>query len=256
MKTRKILYVADAFQTLEGDGVPIRRAIPSRAVQLGDVDPFLLLDDFEAPPVTQAGPSGFSQHPHRGFEIITYLLSGRIADEVEGEKAQLIEAGGLQRITAGSGTFHGGGQQEISKDPIHGLQIWINLAQADKKLKPDFQVFTPEQLPVKALKGASARILVGEGSPVTLHTQGTFVDFQMEAGAELDWELPASWRGYAYGLKGEGSLGGEKVKAAQIAVLGEGGALNAKAGPGGFRFLLAAGMPHREPIRWRGPYVD
>src|SRR5581483_4295067 len=187
---RTVRYVADSFTTLEGDGVPIRRAIPSRTIRLEDVDPMLLLDDFQAEADPDPDGPGFPRHPHRGFEIITYLLSGRGADVDDEGNVQKFEGGGLQKITAGAGMEHGGAPRERSDEPIRGLQIWINLAKKDKKLAPEYQVVSPNEIPEVKKDGVVARVLVGEGSPTRLHTPTLFLDVKMAAKKEFEWDIP------------------------------------------------------------------
>src|SRR5258708_7889382 len=145
VKDRTIRYVTDSFVTLEGPGIPIRRAIPSRTVRLQDVDPMLLLDDFQADSMP-ARPEGFGEHHHRGFEIITYAMRGNLTDVTPEGRVQRVKPGGLQKITAGAGMSHGAAPTEEQKEPFRGLQIWINLAKKDKKLEPEFQVVEPSDV--------------------------------------------------------------------------------------------------------------
>jgi redox-sensitive bicupin YhaK (pirin superfamily) len=254
---KKIRYVVDSFVTLEGPGIPIRRAIPSRSVRLEDVDPMLLLDDFKADSMP-ASEEGFGEHPHRGFEIITYALQGGMFDRTRDGHVQQVKEGGLQKITAGSGMWHGAGPNPGHPDPLRGLQIWINLAKKDKKLAPEYQVVDPSEIPVVKKAGSVARVLVGKGSPTRLHTEALFLDVSLEPDSTFEWEIPAAFQGYAYVLEGKGKFGAEGKAAdeGQIAVLGEGERLKVTTGKSPLRFLLAAGQPHREPVRWTGPYVD
>src|SRR5581483_10902540 len=124
-----------AYETVEGGGVVISRALPHNRVSLEDVDPFLLLDEAQIDP---KGP-GFPEHPHRGFEIITSILSGWAAHKDNLGNEGRIQAGGVMRLTAGSGIWHGeeaGGEGSRA----HGLQFWVNLPLAEKKRKPEFQL--------------------------------------------------------------------------------------------------------------------
>src|SRR3954462_4293578 len=110
-KARAIRYVTDSFTTLEGPGIPIRRALPSRSVRLEDVDPLLLLAEFEMGDMPDV-PEGFGPHPHRGFEIITYAVKGNLTDATPDGHVQHVSEGGLQKITAGAGMSHGAGAME------------------------------------------------------------------------------------------------------------------------------------------------
>jgi redox-sensitive bicupin YhaK (pirin superfamily) len=255
-KEREILRVANAFETIEGPGIPIRRAIPTGAISIEEVDPFLLLDHarLEQMPVLEEGEG---THPHRGFEVLSYVLEGHVDDQGE-VGIQRIEAGGLQKITTGSGIEHGGAPSDGTGGPAEMLQIWINLAQKDKKLKPEYQLMAPEEIPETKSGSATIRTLVGKGSPARLHTPAQMLDVRVEADGEFSWELPESYQGYVYVLQGDGHFGSNDVPArkSQVAVLGKGALLRARAGSKGLRFFLAAGQPHREPVRWRGPFVD
>jgi redox-sensitive bicupin YhaK (pirin superfamily) len=257
VKERGIKQVGESFTTLEGPGIPIRRPLPSRTVKLEDVDPMLLLDhgDIEEMPRLFAGQG---THRHRGFEVITYVTEGHLDDQPGDGPIQRVEKGGLQRITAGSGISHGGAPSEGGGGPVGALQIWINLAQKDKKADPEAQVVAPAELPVVETDSALTRVLAGPGSPTRLLTPALMLDVKVKAGGAFEWDVPEAYQGYVYLLKGEGAYAadGTPVRETQIAVLGEGGRLKAKAGAQGLRFFLAAGRPHREPIRWSGPYVD
>lgn len=254
-KEKQVKYVADSFVTLEGPGIPIRRAIPSRSVRLEDVDPMLLVDDFQMDSLP-ASEEGFGEHPHRGFEIITYALQGGAFDRTRDGHVHRVKEGGLQKITAGAGMAHGAGPSEAIEGPVHGLQLWINLAKKDKKVAPEYQVVDPSEIPEVRKPGSRTRVLVGPGSPTRLHTPALFLDVTVDAGSDFEWDIPAEYQGYAYVLEGKGKFGGHAATEGQIAVIGEGERFKATAGKTGLRFLLAVGTPHREPIRWSGPFVD
>ena len=252
---RQIAKVADSFVVMEGAGVPIRRALPSRAIPIQQVDPWLLLDHFKMEDFGSG--ESFPPHPHRGFEIVTYMIQGTgHHQDSEGNKGA-VRSGGLQRLTAGRGIWHGeGGGGE--KGPVNGLQLWINLAQAQKRIPPGYQAVQAEEIPERQVGDATVRVLVGEGSPTQLQTPALYYDVTLPPNGQTDLDLSAGFQGFAYVLEGSATLGSNaaEAQATQIAVLGEGGALTAKAGPDGTRFVLAGGQPHREPVRFNGPYVD
>src|SRR5258708_11016088 len=124
VKERSIKQVGDSYTTLEGPGIPIRRPLPTRTVGPEDVDPMLMLDhaELEAMPELYEGQG---THYHRGFEVITYVLTGSVDDQPGDGPVQHIEQGGLQRITTGSGISHGGAPSEGGGGPVEALQIWI-----------------------------------------------------------------------------------------------------------------------------------
>jgi hypothetical protein len=168
-----------------------------------------------------------------------------------------VQSGGLQRITAGRGIWHGeGGGGEHG--PVNGLQLWINLARVQKQIDPGYQAVQAEQIPERQVGDAKVRVLLGGGSPTQLHTPAVYYDVTLPANGQTSIDLPDGFQGFAYVLQGEGAFGsnGAAVAATQIGVLGTEGALAAKASAQGVRFVVAAGKPHREPVRFNGPYVD
>lgn len=253
---RRVERVADSHVAMEGAGVPIRRALPSREATYGSVDPFLLLDHFQSD--TRTMGEGFPPHPHRGFEIVTYVTDGSMAHSDSEGNHGVVHAGGLQRITAGRGIEHGegpGGQP----GPIGGLQLWINLPRRLKGVPPGYQGVEAADLPVAQVGGALVKTLVGEGSPVTLQTPAVYYDVTVPAGERAELPLPDGYQGFVYALSGSGRLGsnGEPVTAGQLAVLGATGSLPVEGdGPDGLHFVLGAGVPQREQPRWYGPFVD
>jgi redox-sensitive bicupin YhaK (pirin superfamily) len=253
---RRVVAVADSHVVMEGAGVPVRRVLPSRVATYDLVDPFLLLDDFQME-VDPQSPA-FPPHPHRGFEIITYLLEGAASHSDSEGNTAVVSAGGLQRITAGRGIWHGEGPGGQAPGRVRGLQLWINLARAEKQIAPSYQTVEADQIPVRRIGDATVRVLVGEGSPTTLRTPAIYYDVQLPPGGRATLPIPEGYQGFAYVLEGEAILGSNEatVRAGQLAVLGEGGPLSAAGGAGGARFVLGAGRPHREPVRWYGPFVD
>jgi redox-sensitive bicupin YhaK (pirin superfamily) len=248
---------------LEGGGVPIRRALPSRNVPYAVVDPFLLLDEGQLKVTGKS--ANFPIHPHRGFEIVTYSLRGplgqkQIADGRE-ERASVAE-GGLLRITAGRGMAHGEGSEGQQLPPegleVHILQLWINLARADKGVEPSYQTVDPAQIPEQTWGKARVRVLVGEGSPVQLHTPALYLDLDLPAGERVEAPVPEGWQGFAYLVGGSGRFGADEKQASagDLVVLGPGAAFPVTAEGEGVRFVLAAGRPYGEAPRWNGSFVD
>jgi quercetin 2,3-dioxygenase len=265
---RPIAHVAEASGTPEGAGAFVRRAIP--LPNLGFVDPFLLLDEFSVSP-----PAGFPLHPHRGFEIITYLLEGGLAHGDSAGNRAVVGAGGLQKITAGRGMEHS--ETPAFPGTNRGLQLWINLARAEKQIQPEYQEIQPNDVPVERQDGATVRLLAGEGSPIRLHTPLVYLDVTLDPAATFSRSLPAEWQGAVYVLSGAGSFGSNQApgRTGQVLVFGPAAddgntaraagtkgaeaedGLHVTADPGeSLRFALVAGRPHREPVRWFGPFVD
>ena len=252
--SRSLRGVYPAANTLEGAGVPIKRALPTRDGRYEPVDPFLLLDDVELR--VTGGPS-FPPHPHRGFEIITYLLSGGMTHEdSEGHRATVGPLG-LQHILTGSGMWHGE-EHDHSQGTMRGLQMWINLARSEKSREPAYTAVNGPDVPVERVGHATIRKLAGEGGAVALVTPAIYYDVTIDPSATENFPIADGWQGFVYVLSGLGSFGNpaETVGDGEIGILGPTGGLTVIAGTSGVRFMLGAGQPLREPIRWRGPYVD
>ncbi len=253
---RPVERVADSQVVMEGAGVPVRRVLPSRLVTYNLVDPFLLLDHFRVQ--AEMAEGGFPPHPHRGFEIITYMIAGGSSHSDSEGNQGIVHAGGLQRITAGRGIWHGEGLGAGESGSTEGLQLWINLGRRDKQVPPGYQGVEAGQFPLWSIGEAQVKVLVGEGSPTELRTPARYFDVTLPAGGSADLPLPADYQGFAYLLSGDGLFGSNRqgATAGQVAVLGAGGPLPVVVGAQGARFVLAAGAPHREPVRWNGPFID
>jgi redox-sensitive bicupin YhaK (pirin superfamily) len=254
---RKIKKAARAFETMEGGGVMVSRALPNRQVSLEDVDPFLLLDEARIDP---KGP-GFPEHPHRGFEIITYLLEGWGSHQDNLGNKGRVEAGGLMKLTAGKGMWHGeqAGGEGAGAGVAHGLQFWVNLPLAQKKREPEFQLLQSSEIKEVSAAGSKTRVLVGPGSAVRIVTPIHYLDVTVDPGAAWEWDLDPAWQGYAFVLEGVGLFGAEESAGSPklLLLLGSGGGLKVKnSGATPLRFMLAAGQPLRQKILWDGPFVD
>ncbi len=256
---RPITRAHNPVVVMEGGGVPVHRALPSHEVPYEEVDPFLLLDVFDASEMSSRGEGpAFPKHPHRGFEILTYLLSGATTHAGSIGDGTVVRGGGLQKITTGRGIWHGEGPDPGSDEPVRGLQLWVNLARKDKGIDPEYQILEPEAVPVEEQGGAKVRVLVGEPSSIRLRTPALYLDVTVSPGATFRRTIPRDFQGFVYVLSGRGSFGakGTEGKGGQLLVLGQGDALSAKATNGPLRFMLAAARPRREPVRWNGPFVD
>jgi len=237
------LEVVTAVEVPEGDGVTVRRLMPV-AGRL-NFDPFVLWDHFDI-----AG-GGFPDHPHRGFEAITYLFDGgmRHADNL-GNRGT-VGPGGAQRFTAGSGIVH----SELPDGHAHGVQLWINLPQRLKAIDPDYQQLQAAGLPEEEGDGVVVRTIVGTGSPLTLHTEVTYLDLRFTAGGRLSRPIPAGHRGLVYAVGGETEVERRRIGAGDACFVDGADGLTITSDAGA-RLLWVFGRPHGEPIRQHGPYVD
>jgi len=261
MSERRVVKIVTGQPTSDGAGVRLRRVIGTQ--DLDHLDPFLLLDEFKSDRPDDY-LAGFPDHPHRGFETVTYMLAGsmRHQDHV-GNRGELI-AGSVQWMTAGRGIIHSEMPQQ--KDGLMwGFQLWVNLPARDKMTAPRYQDVPPEKVPTVALSdGASARVLVGEAGGVSgpvngVATQPLYLDVTLAPRGRLSHGLPAGHSAFAYVYDGRARFGpledSTEVAAGQLAVLGDGELVNVATGDGTARFLLLAARPLREPIARYGPFV-
>jgi redox-sensitive bicupin YhaK (pirin superfamily) len=254
---RKILAVGVKKEVMEGAGVLVGRALPQGRLGLEPLDPFLMLDHFKMEP----GGPGFPEHPHRGFEILTYIRQGWGSHKDNFGNEATVKAGGLMRLTAGKGMWHGEGGGAGEGKVIEGLQFWVNLKKAQKKIDPAFQHVEDAELPRQSQDGGktSIKVLVGPGSPVKILTPMFYLEVTMQPGASFQWDIPAEHQGFVYVLQGSALFPTDGAQAAEghVAVLGQGGGLKVQnAGSAELVFVIAAGEAHREPVLWNGPFVD
>ncbi len=257
MKTRNIKRLVRGQETSDGAGVRLTRVIGSH--QLLQLDPFLLLDDFRSDnPDDYIG--GFPPHPHRGFETVTYLLAGRMEHRDNAGHAGVLQAGGVQWMTAGRGVVHS--EMPMQEDGLlAGFQLWVNLPAAEKMTAPRYQEFEADAIPHEARdEGAVVRVVAGETSrgtrgPVThLTTPVRYFDISLRKGARFVEPLPEAYTAFVYLVEGELAIEDETVPPLALAQLGEGAGVELEARADS-RLLLVAGQPLNEPIARRGPFV-
>ena len=263
LTTRAVTRVVTAQEASEGAGVRIRRSIGTP--ELDHLDPFLLLDEFKSDQASDY-MAGFPDHPHRGFETVTYMLAGAMEhQDHKGNRGNLV-AGSVQWMTAGRGIVHS--EMPRQEDGLMwGFQLWINLPAREKMREPRYQDIAPDRIPeVDAGGGVRVRVIAGErdgvAGPVSgVATQPLYLDARLPPAASFVQALPAGHNAFAYVFDGEAVLGGApgtdgtRVGAGRLAVLGEGERFAATAGPPGACLLLVAAAPLREPIARYGPFV-
>ncbi|RDX91543.1 Pirin-like protein [Mucuna pruriens] len=238
----------------EGVGAVVRRSIGR--FELKYFDPFLVLDEFSV-----TAPAGFPDHPHRGFETVTYMLQGAITHEdFEGHKGT-IEAGDLQWMTAGRGILHS--EMPAAQGTQKGLQLWINLASKYKMIEPRYQEVLSKDIAEAEDDGIKVRVIAGEAlgikSPIYTRTPTMFLDFSLKPGGHLQQPIPKSWNAFVYILEGEGIFGNLKSQPANshhILLLGSGDGLEAwNKSSKLLRFILVGAEPLGEPLVQFGPFV-
>ncbi|XP_059653396.1 pirin-like protein isoform X2 [Cornus florida] len=238
----------------EGDGAVVRRSIGSS--ELKNLDPFLMLDEFAVSP-----PAGFPDHPHRGFETVTYMLEGSFSHQDFAGHKGTIGTGDVQWMTAGRGIIHS--EMPAGEGTQRGLQLWINLSSKDKMIEPRYQELLREDIKREEKDGVEVRIIAGEAmgiqSPDYTRTPTMYLDFTLKPGAQLHQNISESWNSFVYIIEGEGvfgSLNSSPVTAYHVLVLGHGDGLsvwNKSAKP--LRFVLIGGQPLNEPVVQYGPFV-
>ncbi|KAL0399158.1 UNVERIFIED_CONTAM: Pirin-like protein [Sesamum radiatum] len=238
----------------EGVGATVRRSIGR--FELKYFDPFLVLDEFSV-----SAPAGFPDHPHRGFETVTYMLQGAVRHEDFEGHSGTIEAGDLQWMTAGRGIVHS--EMPASEGTQKGLQLWINLSSKYKMIEPRYQEMNSRDIAEASKDGVRVRVIAGEAlgikSPIYTRTPTMFLDFTLKPGSQIRQPIPESWNAFVYVLEGDGILGTARssaVSAHHLVLLGSGDgveAWNRSSKP--LRFILVGGEPLGEPVVQYGPFV-
>lgn len=258
MNTRTITQLIQGMPASDGAGVRLSRIIGQPALDM--LDPFLMLDEFGS---DQPGDyiAGFPEHPHRGFETVTYMLDGRMRHGDNQGNSGLLTAGSAQWMTAGRGILHSE-MPEQEAGLMRGFQLWVNLPARDKMCAPRYQDIPPERIPeVRPADGVSVHIVAGtlEGidGPVSgVVTQPIFWDISLQPGATISLPLPATHNAFAYVFEGGAvELGGQPLDHKELAVLSAGETVSLQAGAQPARLLLVAGLPIGEPVARHGPFV-
>ena len=247
--------------TSDGAGVKLTRVIGGPA--LPDLDPFLLLDEFGTDKAEDY-IAGFPEHPHRGFETVTYMLDGRMRHRDNHGNEGLLTSGSVQWMTAGRGLVHSE-MPEQESGRMRGFQLWVNLPAREKMTEPRYQEFAPDHIPVVApAAGVEVKVIAGRvgdtvGPIVQPATDPVYLDIALQPGVAWEYALPDGHNAFAYVFEGAATVGeGDDARAletAEMGVLGGGGALSLRAGEAGARLILVAGTPLREPVVRYGPFV-
>jgi len=256
---RRVTRVVRGMPTSDGAGVKMLRVIGQP--QLQNLDPFLMLDAFGS---EKAGDyiAGFPDHPHRGFETVTYMLAGRMQHKDNKGNSGDLGPGSVQWMTAGRGIVHSEMPLQES-GRMAGFQLWVNLPAADKMCAPRYQDIPAHDVPVVTDSGgAIVKILAGSlggatGPVSAVATDPTYLDVTLPATSRFSYAIPAGHTAFAYVFEGEVGFGepATAVRETHLAVLSEGAHVLACAGAAPGRFILLAGRPLREPIVQYGPFV-
>lgn len=267
--TRPVQSIVTAQASFEGAGFPVYRPFPQPGADLGATDPFLMLD--EMGPI-EYGPGeavGAPDHPHRGFETVTYLFDGEMEHRDSTGGGGVLRGGDTQWMTAGAGLVHSEEPTEaMLRDGglMHGLQLWVNLPRSEKLTPPRYQDLNGDKLTLarsrdgRALLRLVAGDLGGQSGPGSTHTPIVYAHASIESGGRLALVWPADYNALVYVAKGRVRVGDDtrEVGEHQLAVLGDAGesvAIQAVGDGEVAEVILLGGRPLHEPVAWYGPFV-
>ena len=263
--TRRVTRLIAAKPATDGAGVRMKRlqGVPD----LPSFDPFLMLDEFKSDDPT-AYIGGFPDHPHRGFETVTYLLAGRMRHSDNHGNSGSLGPGGVQWMTAGRGIVHSE-MPEQENGLLWGFQLWLNLPAKEKMVKAGYRDISAEEIPdIELAPGVTGKLIAGHLAETdgpgraagAAKTAPVYLDLRLAPGTAVSLPLPESHAGFVYVYDGEAAIGEagatEAVGAGRLAALSEGASL-AIANPTASetRLLLLAGQRLGEPIVQYGPFV-
>jgi redox-sensitive bicupin YhaK (pirin superfamily) len=258
MSDRQIRRRVRGIDTADGAGVKLKRVIGQP--MLDTLDPFLLLDEFRSDSADDY-IAGFPEHPHRGFETVTYMLAGHMRHgDNHGNRGDL-GPGSVQWMTAGRGILHSEMPQQ-ENGLMWGFQLWVNLPAKDKMTAPRYQDIDPGRIPtVHPADGVAVKVIAGELAGATGPVEGiatapVYLDIALEPGAQVAIPLPAGHHAFAYVFDGsEAEVAGERLGRSELAVLSDGDRLRLAGRDAPARVLLVAGRPLDEPVARYGPFV-
>lgn len=273
--SREVVLINEAPSGFEGAGFPVRRAFAG--IDLRFADPFLMLDHLGAVDYGPGEAKGAPDHPHRGFETVTYLLDGEFEHRDSTGGGGFLRPGDTQWMTAGAGIVH----SEMPSDQLlrnggilHGTQLWVNLPAAQKWTEPRYQdlagssftlLDSPDGGTVKVIAGAVG----GHEGPGSTFTPITYLHVSIPAGGRVTLPWRTDFNALVYALGGSGTIGRERspISEGRTAVLGDGdtieiaaddvidGAAADRSGQGSLEALVLGGLPIREQVAWYGPFV-
>jgi redox-sensitive bicupin YhaK (pirin superfamily) len=262
----RIVRTVRGMPASDGAGVKLTRVIGTP--QLDMLDPFLMLDEFGTDRAEDY-LAGFPDHPHRGFETVTYMLDGRMRHKDNHGNEGLLVPGSVQWMTAGRGLVHSE-MPEQQEGRMRGFQLWVNLPASAKMTDPRYQEFAPERIPLAApAPGVAVKVIAGSvvdadgtlvrGPIEQPATDPLYLDIALAPGAAWSHALPDGHNAFAYAFEGDAVVGeGEDARPLathELGILGGGAVLAVRGGKQGARLILVAGRPLGEPVARHGPFV-
>lgn len=257
MQPREVERLVRGVQTADGAGVKLTRVLTQDLQRR--LDPFLMLDAFRNDnPDDYIG--GFPDHPHRGFETVTYMIAGRMRHRDSAGNEGLLGPGGVQWMTAGSGLIHSE-LPEQEEGLMEGFQLWLNLPAERKMTKPGYRDMAPDAIPEYTTNdGVRVRVIAGEshgvaGAVTRPDTEPLFLDIHLAAGSSFSQVLPAGHHAFVYTYRGSARVAGTVVPDRHMGILRDDGETLEVTAAEPTRLLLIAGKPLNEPIAQYGPFV-
>jgi redox-sensitive bicupin YhaK (pirin superfamily) len=268
MAIRSVSHVIKGTPTLEGGGFLVHRPFPSSA--LSDFDPFLLLDEMGPMDVRPGEAKGAPDHPHRGFETVTYMLSGSFRHKDSQGHAGKLASGDVQWMTAGRGVIH---SEEPSNEfqqtggRLHGVQLWVNLPKTDKMIRPHYQEIPGEKIPSAQTSdgNVTVRVVAGESlgvrAVIETRTPIFYLDFMLKPGGKVVQPVARDFNAFAYVIEGPVLFGSHTApveRGNMVAFERDAEEIRIEAPPenqSSARVLLIGGRPLNEPIARYGPFV-
>ncbi len=268
VRGRTVAGIVNSIETLEGGGFLVRRPFPKAS--FSDFDPFLLLDEMGPMDVAPGEAKGAPDHPHRGFETVTYMLSGEMEHKDSAGHAGRLKPGDVQWMTAGAGVVHAempSAEFQRTGGRMHGFQLWVNLPRNEKMTKPRYQEIPNSRIP----KATSSEELVtvsviageamGQQAVIETRTPIIYLHYRLEPGGVVNQPVPAAYNAFAYIVDGAGLFGAEGERGADgrmVMFAPDGDEVrieNSATSKAALEVLLIAGVPLNEPIARYGPFV-
>ena len=267
-KTRAVAGVVNSIETLEGAGFLVRRPFPKP--QFSEFDPFLLLDEMGPMELGPNQAKGAPDHPHRGFETVTYMLSGEMQHKDSRGHAGSLTPGDVQWMTAGAGVVHSempSAEFARKGGRMHGFQLWVNLPKRDKMIKPRYQEFPGAQIPrvTSADELVTVKVIAGEamGQKAVIETRTPimYLHYSIKPGGVVTQTVPTDFNTFAYVIDGRGLFGAEREAGedGQMVLFAHDGdevrIENPSDATTTLEILLIGGVPLNEPVARYEPFV-
>jgi redox-sensitive bicupin YhaK (pirin superfamily) len=260
--TRSVAEIVHARPQLEGEGMIVTRPFPTE--HLDHLDPFLLLDRMGPATHGPGEAKGAPDHPHRGFETVTYILEGAVEHEDSQGNRGRIGAGDVQWMTAGAGVIHSELPSEEIREKggrMHGFQLWVNLPRRDKMMKPRYQELRARDIPTA--KSADGKVTVtiiageslGTNASIDTRTPIMYLHVRLAAGAKFTQAIPKSYNAFAFLISGEAKFGDRAARENDMVLFARDGDWVTITTEKGAELLLIGGVPLNEPIARYGPFV-